>query len=216
VPRRSEEVIFNGITFRRYPDSKAWADCWYYTPNGRYRLQGVGRLHQEIWKAAHGPIPAGFEIHHVDRNPLNNSLDNLEAIHPHAHRAIHEPDWVTNQRERSFTPKAQVLANAWHRSPEGRAWHSQHGKDAWGKRQPIERVCQQCGTSYSSITRRDTRDRFCSPACKSKWRRKALLDDTAVVCPICGVSFQTNVYRGSETCSRRCGAFLREQRKRSH
>lgn len=57
---------FNGVIYHRYPGR-----LYYYS--GRRGLQG---LHQEVWKAAHGPIPEGHDIHHVNGNHDDNSLDN--------------------------------------------------------------------------------------------------------------------------------------------
>lgn len=36
------------------------------------------RVHRLVWAAFNGPIPAGFSVNHLDFNPSNNSLDNLE------------------------------------------------------------------------------------------------------------------------------------------
>lgn len=36
--------------------------------------------HRVIYESVYGPIPDGLEINHMDGNPLNNSLDNLEAV----------------------------------------------------------------------------------------------------------------------------------------
>jgi hypothetical protein len=33
--------------------------------------------HRVVWILANGPIPPGYEIDHVDNNPLNNKLENL-------------------------------------------------------------------------------------------------------------------------------------------
>lgn len=33
--------------------------------------------HQVAWKLTHGDIPAGYEIDHRDKNPLNNKIENL-------------------------------------------------------------------------------------------------------------------------------------------
>lgn len=47
-------------------------------------------LHQYIWAQAHGPIPAGHVIHHLDGNPFNNSINNLHAMEKTAHLAYHK------------------------------------------------------------------------------------------------------------------------------
>lgn len=45
--------------------------------------------HRVVWEAAHGPIPAGFHVHHIDENPANNSLDNLLLVSAAEHRRLH-------------------------------------------------------------------------------------------------------------------------------
>lgn len=37
-------------------------------------------VHRAVWEAFNGPIPEGYDIDHIDGNPTNNSLDNLQAI----------------------------------------------------------------------------------------------------------------------------------------
>src|SRR4051794_36225813 len=89
VATKSESVVFNGITFRRYPGAKQWSPRMYFTPHASHRRAGVGALHQELWKAAHGPIPTGMHVHHRDGDPLNNVLDNLECITEAEHNERH-------------------------------------------------------------------------------------------------------------------------------
>jgi len=40
------------------------------------------------WKDEVGEIPFGYDIHHVDRNPENNSLTNLMCVNRTIHTAI--------------------------------------------------------------------------------------------------------------------------------
>lgn len=47
------------------------------------------RLYQIVYAWFHGEVPYGKEIHHIDLNYLNNSIDNLEALTPEEHRAKH-------------------------------------------------------------------------------------------------------------------------------
>lgn len=53
----------------------------YYRFVGNYNL---GRkhflVHRVVWEAFNGPIPEGCDIDHIDSNPHNNALSNLQAI----------------------------------------------------------------------------------------------------------------------------------------
>lgn len=212
---RVDQVVFRGVTFRRYPDSNNWAERSYFTPGIGDRQRGIQRLHQEVWKEAHGPIPDGHHVHHRDENPLNNSIDNLECLpgrehHSHhvGHRDLHAPERLAHLA--SIRP----LAAEWHRSEEGRAWHVEHGKQAWAKREAVRRTCDQCGSEFDSITRRDN-DHFCSNNCKTKWRRASGVDDEDRKCAYCQNTFRANKYARSRTCSRVCGQQLRRRREAS-
>ena len=55
---------------------------------GRYKN------HRKIWEDAFGPIPKdeyglSYEIHHIDRNPHNNSLNNLMCVSKEEHSQMH-------------------------------------------------------------------------------------------------------------------------------
>ena len=44
----------------------------------RKRVNGKsGQLHNYIWESAHGKIPDGYVVDHIDGNPRNNELSNL-------------------------------------------------------------------------------------------------------------------------------------------
>lgn len=46
-------------------------------------------LHRIIWECVNGEIPKGYDIHHKDENPSNNSIYNLELIEHRNHMALH-------------------------------------------------------------------------------------------------------------------------------
>lgn len=130
---RVETVEFNGIIFRRYPDSKNAAHRRYYKPGGRWIKQGVQALHQEVWKAAHGPIPDGAHIHHRNGDLSDNSLANLVCLAPGEHAVEHAPArsaYGKSAKQLAHLDRIRPLAAAWHRSPEGREWHRQHAREA--------------------------------------------------------------------------------------
>lgn len=43
----------------------------------KYEFRIVSRL---VWSAFNGPIPDGMQVNHIDENPLNNNLDNLNIM----------------------------------------------------------------------------------------------------------------------------------------
>ena len=43
------------------------------------------RVHVEVAKAFIGDIPKGYHVHHKDGNKQNNTVNNLEIIHPREH-----------------------------------------------------------------------------------------------------------------------------------
>lgn len=49
--------------------------------SGHYNLNGKHFLvHRAVWEAFNGEIPEGYDIDHIDGNPHNNKLENLQAI----------------------------------------------------------------------------------------------------------------------------------------
>ena len=46
-------------------------------------------VHQAVYAWFKSEVPYGKEIHHIDRNYLNNSIDNLEALTHEEHREKH-------------------------------------------------------------------------------------------------------------------------------
>lgn len=47
-------------------------------------------VHNIVYAWHKGEVPYGYQIHHKDGNKVNNSIDNLVALTPEAHRKEHE------------------------------------------------------------------------------------------------------------------------------
>jgi hypothetical protein len=60
----------------------------YRVVNG-YIYKGTKRLHRLIYERYIGPIPKGYDVHHIDGNKQRNCLSNLELISHRAHVALH-------------------------------------------------------------------------------------------------------------------------------
>lgn len=212
----SEIVVFKGVKYRRYPDSKNWAESSYYVAGIADRMNGRKRLHEDLWINAHGPIPAGCHIHHRDHDPLNNDLANLICITKEDHKNEHadERRGQCTPEQRAHLESIRQLAAEWHGTEEGRGWHAEHGRRTWDSRTYVQHVCEHCGIDYLTRTSAG-QERFCSNACKSAARRRSGVDDVERTCEWCSCTFQINRYQGATTCSKSCGAKLRWERRRT-
>ena len=45
--------------------------------------------HNVVWERAHGPIPNGLQVHHINHDKLDNRLENLELLDPLTHKRRH-------------------------------------------------------------------------------------------------------------------------------
>ena len=171
------------------------------------KMQGIGRLHEEIWKSYNGFVPEGYHIHHKDKNPFNNSIENLECLPASEHLKLHMEDEKHKEQCRKNIQKAIAAAPKWHKSEEGRKWHSEHSKQIWENLQPVIKKCEYCGKEYTTVI---YFQRFCSNVCKSAWRRKSRIDDETRTCPICGKEFRVNKYSKKQFCSRSCASKSRQ------
>lgn len=62
------------------------------------RRRGIA-LHKLVWMSVTWTIPpAGFEVHHRDEDPSNNSWDNLFLPYNLDHRKLHGADLLAKQR----------------------------------------------------------------------------------------------------------------------
>lgn len=200
---KKETVRFQGRAYIRYLDAKNPSDRRYFKGGSRI-------LHRDVWEYHNGPIPDGHHIHHKDHDTSNNDISNLELVPAGRHHKYHGETntWPRSEAGRDHLEAIRPLTKAWHASPEGLEWHRQHGVEAFKKRTPTERTCQQCGVTYTTLQRGD-RTRFCSNNCKSAWRRDSGVDDVTKVCVYCGKSFVANKYAIAKCCSNQCASKLR-------
>lgn len=191
-------------------DKTVRVDGMAFTQSGRvYYYNSANRiyLHRYVWEKEHGSIPNGFEVHHIDGNAENNELDNLTLMTVQEHREHHAKELSQERRDfmrKNLNEKARPAAVAWHKSDDGRAWHKEHYE---GMKHLLHKkgefTCECCGVSFIAVDSKS--NRFCSNACKSKWRRDNGLDDVTRKCPVCDKEFQCNKYSKKVCCSKSCG-----------
>jgi hypothetical protein len=170
----SEVVVWNGRRYRRYPEAKS-------AVGRRYFSRSNGFLHRDVWRAIHGEIPVGYEIHHIDGNTTNNDISNLECIPRSLHKERHRAELIKrgkSNEQLSHLRKIRPLTKEWHKSDEGRAWHRENAKSSlatarlavrFSKKPDLHRDCEECGSNFVT---RNVRKIICSVACHSKKKRR--------------------------------------------
>lgn len=193
----SKIIVIDGIKF--YKER---------TGNGYY-LGNVGepgnkkpvRCHVYVWEKYNGKVPEGYSVHHIDHNPDNNDISNLELLsyseHSHLHASEHS-DESRARMESIVRPKAIE----WHKSDDGNDWHKQHYSDVtqkiWQERVTLK--CEVCGKEYTTNHASVHKSRFCSNNCKAKFRRMSGIDNETRFCSICGKEYVCNKYSKQKTC----------------
>lgn len=142
---------------------------WKYDKAGRAYCYIDGRkIYRNRYVHEHkiGPIPRGFEVHHINLNRADDRPDNLVALHPDEHRQTHD--------ENPFTYICQRCGGAFEQT-RGRprsycpgchpAVRRDYGKKADSKRRSIERQCKLCGATFESRN-----GELCSQRCVNLWR----------------------------------------------
>jgi len=210
----ADTIEFFGVQYRRYPNSKHHAHRNYYRAGSSDVKKGRSSLHVDKWKAAHGPIPEGYHVHHMDGDTSNNHITNLGLKEVGPHLSDHAKQWIQRNPERAAerTKAMQDAAKEWHGSEDGKKWHGEHYEESLAKATVYVHRCQVCNAKFQST--RTTTAKFCSNKCKAKNRRDLGLDDIEKRCGVCGKAFKTNRYRGSEYCSRACGAKVAGKKRR--
>jgi hypothetical protein len=167
-----DEVVWQGQTYRRHPDHPSRSRRVYFMATSGPR----DYLHRAIYRFHHGPIPAGWHVHHKDHDPLNNDPANLEAISPAAHAAHHS----------TRHPEIQVVCSGCGETFVGRRpwakWCSSACKERTRRARGLtrrrertgpfseSRECQECGTTYEA---KRPWARFCTSRCKQRSMRSA-------------------------------------------
>jgi len=170
-----ESVDLDGITFRLYGGRT------YFTGWDRNRKRSVA-LHRYVYEKHHGPIPAGWHVHHIDGNARNNDPANLAAVDPHHHIAEH---WVERDATRAvrcdYCGREYVAGRSWGKL----SWCSSACRDKDRRQRATygeARTCRVCGNEFTVNDRRDI-GTTCSRPCAEKGR------EFIRPCDDCGTDF---------------------------
>lgn len=199
---RPDMVTFQGVVYRRMGGARSYYLSQSTRNAERKKAKG---LHVAIWECVHGAkVPTGKLVHHVDGNPFNNSPDNLCCLSVREHRQHHGGCWEKNGRtHKEHLDSIRHLAAQWHSSEEGHAWHREHGRKSFEKRQRMGFCCEMCGTPFESVHKNA---RFCCHNCDVKWRARNVRVLATRICIICGVTFTVSEPKQGTSAKRRtCG-----------
>lgn len=181
-------------------------------PNSYYRCSKLKkRMHVFVWEYYNGPVPKGYEIHHIDLDKSNNDISNLQLLTISEHRRLHAQLLTEEQRQwkrNNLNINARPKAVEWHKSEEGRLWHKglikmQHET----KIRKEELICSYCNKHYIGERYSKTSNTFCSTKCRSAWHKQN--DVHTRICKYCGKEFTSTKRR--QTCSNTCAERLRQR-----
>ena len=147
-----------------------------YTKSQTKRYWRGGKyLHRVVWSYYHGEIPDGYEIHHVDGNPANNNVENLQCISPKEHKEKHrqKPRPVFNICQNCGTEFFAAIPSKFC-SPVCRA--RAHEKL---ERNRVNKICPVCKKVFSTRKRAKHEQVCCSHVCATTYmhiKRKSNLD----------------------------------------
>ena len=81
VKKRLKE---SGLTFRQL--GRRGGSLWLVSgyPIARSRGRKSCSIHRACWEAHNGPIPKGYDIHHINGNRMDYRIENLSCV-PHGH-----------------------------------------------------------------------------------------------------------------------------------
>lgn len=72
----------------KYGTAKLNNEGYYHITSGKENNHGK-LLHRLIWEEYYGELTPKTHIHHIDKNPLNNCIWNLEPISDSEHSKLH-------------------------------------------------------------------------------------------------------------------------------
>src|SRR5665648_54797 len=204
-----QTITYGGFKFHRYPNAKISSDRNYY--KGWVKENGVWKkksLHIFKYSQEVGLIPKGYSVHHSDTDFNNNEITNYEIMlrgkHTQHHYDISSQEYKDANTEK-LIKFAIPASKAWHRSEEGRKWHSKHltetlhGEEQTG-------ICTECNKEFKTDLRKVPK--YCNVKCKNRAVTRKFRNDKRYfadrVCQRCGEIFSVNKWGKNKFCSREC------------
>lgn len=161
-------------------------------------------IHRVIWEYYYGKIPAGYDIHHIDHNPLNNDISNLQMLTKKEHAAIHlalkPKEYVCEYCGKTFIATSKIPARYCSKNCKAAHLRKIKGLPHYKKK------CLVCGKEFVTT---NNRQKYCSKECSYVPLTKAPIQK---ICKVCGKSFATKK-ESRKYCSVQCSNESRKTKK---
>lgn len=170
------------------------------TQDGHFYRSGNRPLHRAVWELFFGDIPAGCIIHHVDENPANNDIENLQCVTPAEHRRIHNEKRIERLEKKTFV--CTICGKEYTAIDTGRNKFCSvtcQMKDYYDHLPLLTKICSWCGKQF---TTKDTETRYCSDSCGLHARYAE--NKQVKTCPVCNSTFTVSKNSHRIYCSRKC------------
>ncbi len=201
--------------FVEYKGHKFWPSKtnpkYYYADFREAGKRKKKALHRYIWEEYNSrPVPAGYDVHHIDKNTFNNNPENLILAERSSHRSTHQVQrWSNPKYQPAYSrglEKARDKAREWHKSEEAKPFHIALGKLSWKNRRQLERVCLYCGEKFQSFIKA----KYCQNKCYQNHRYALGKDFETRLCRYCSKEFKVRKNESTRCCSKSCAGKLRK------
>lgn len=176
---------FAGYRFYRNKNGKFWCTI---------------SMHRFVWTYFNGEIPEGCDVHHIDRNPDNNNISNLQLLTKAEHNKLHAATKKKGKPDKKSTFTCAVCGREYEAVSRGNNTYcsAKCKKIAERERAAEIKVCEICGKEFKT----SDKARFCSKKCLGEYLKK----QETKTCPTCGKTFSALISQNQKYCSPECAA----------
>lgn len=133
--------------------------------NGHYYSATLRKsIHVAIWEFYRGEIPEGYVIHHIDFNPANNALSNLQMMERGEHMKLHNA--ARQKKLFTCTYCGKQFYKYDNRNDTEHNFCSYLCDKRWRRLMKLyheERICVICGEKFR--VRKSSKTKTCSTHC---------------------------------------------------